>query len=196
MLYANGRPDIVGPWDNPTGQVQYFDTPVGNNIASYFGGVNPYLSYKDPQCTSGTLVANTLTTDPGGTFNLQASCTLLGLGKVVPTGTPGAITSNNGTASVLPLLQNPTPGHQGNLGALTMHTFPRRSLDGNLSKNFRIKESKAVQLRFDATNILNHPTPGDPAGLGNAGSSLIDNFGLITTKTGNRQFQGSLRLSF
>ncbi len=49
-----------------------------------------------------------------------------------------------------------------------MNTLPRWTLDGNLSKNFRISESKAIQFRMDATNIFNHPTPGDPAGLANS----------------------------
>jgi len=189
MLYANGRPDIVGPWDNPQGEVQW-----NGNSGNYFGTPTPYLSFKDPQCTNGT-VGITTTSDPNG-FNLANNCTLLGLGKVVPTGTAGSITSNNGSASVLPLLQNPLPGHQGNLGSFTMRTLPRWSLDGNVSKNFRISESKSLQFRMDATNIFNHPTPGDPSGLANAGSSLIDTFGQINTKTGNRAFQGTLRLTF
>ncbi len=189
MFYANGRPDVVGPWDNPEGHVQW-----NGNTGNYFGAGTPYLSFVDPQCTNGT-VGITTASDPGN-FNLSANCTLQGLGKVVPTGTPGAVTSKNSPVSVLPLLQNPLPGNQGNLGSFTMHSLPRWSLDGNLSKNFRISESKGVAIRFDATNILNHPTSGDPAGLGNAGSSLIDTFGVINTKTGNRQFQGSLRLTF
>ena len=142
-------------------------------------------------------VGNTSNTDPGG-FNLASStnCTLLGLGKVVPAGTPGAITSTNGAASVLPLLEHPLPGTQGNLGAFTMKTLPRWALDGNLSKNFRISESKAIQFRFDATNILNHPLSGDPTGLANVGSSLTGSFGQVTTKTGSRVFQGQLRFTF
>jgi hypothetical protein len=32
----------------------------------------------------------------------------------------------------------------------------------NISKQFRISESKSLQLRIDATNVLNHPTPNNP----------------------------------
>jgi hypothetical protein len=78
----------------------------------------------------------------------------------------------------------------------TLYTFGRWALDGNLSKNFQIGESKSVQIRFDAKNILNHPTPTDPVGLTNTGSSFQDNFGQITSKTGSRTFQGRLRFSF
>ncbi len=62
---------------------------MGWNHRDYFGSPSPYLSYKDPQCTNGT-VGNTAATDPKG-FNLAAptNCTLLGLGQVVPAGTPG-----------------------------------------------------------------------------------------------------------
>ena len=190
MLYANGRPDIVGPWNNPQGKVTW----SGTNTGTYFGSPSPYLTYKDPQCTNGT-VAGVAAGDPGS-FNLSTNCTLLGLGQVVPTGTPGAITSNNGTATVLPLLQNPLPGHQGNLGPMTMRSLPIWTLDGNISKNFRISESKSVQFRMDATNILNHPQPGDPTGLANFGSSITDTFGQVTTKSGNRQFQGTMRITF
>jgi hypothetical protein len=61
---------------------------------------------------------------------------------------------------------------------------------------FRISESKTVQFRMDALNIFNHPTPTDPVGLANSGSSFNDNFGQITSKTGSRTFQAKLRFSF
>jgi hypothetical protein len=57
-----------------------------------------------------------------------------------------------------------------------------------------VRESISAQLRIDATNILNHPTPTEPQGL--TGNSFTDNFGLITSKTGNRTFQGKLRVTF
>src|SRR4029079_2630109 len=72
MLYANGRPNIVGPWTNPSGEVRW----NGQN-GSYFS--DQYAPYKDPQCLSVS------TAD-----NLQASCTLTGLAVVVPSGTPGS----------------------------------------------------------------------------------------------------------
>ena len=71
-----------------------------------------------------------------------------------------------------------------------MKTFGRWSLDGNLAKTFQISESKSAQLRIDATNITNHPTPSDYT-LG-----FSDNFGQITSKTGSRTFQAKLRVSF
>src|SRR5205814_2025388 len=107
----------------------------------------------------------------------------------------GAIAVSNNRFGI-PLLENPLPGHQGDLGSATMRTFPRWRFDGNLSKTFRIGESKTAQLRFDATNIFNHPLPADPTGVANGGNSFSDNFGQITTKTGSRTFQGKLRFTF
>jgi hypothetical protein len=179
MLYANGRPNIVGPWDNPKGSVRW----DGQN-GSYFD--DAYTTYQDPQCLSVT------TQD-----NLRASCTLSGLARVVPAGTAGAILVNAGTGVYgIPLLENPKPGQQGNLGSATMFTFGRWSFDANLGKTFQISESKTAQVRIDATNIFNHPTPQDPLGLSGQGTSFNANFGQITGKTGNRTFQAKLRLTF
>jgi hypothetical protein len=174
-LYANGRPNIVGPWDNPKGEVQW----NGQN-GNFFD--ETYATYPDPQCAN---VGSQLT----------SLCSLRALARVVDAGTPGAIALPNGQFGI-PLLEHPVPGEQGNLGSFTMNTFGRWSLDGNLSKTFAISESKSIQVRVDATNIFNHPTPSDPTGLNNQGSSFSDNFGLITNKTGSRNFQAKLRLSF
>ena len=179
MLYANARPNIVGPWNNPKGDVKW----DGQN-GSFFR--DTYTTYTDPQCAG-------VTTADG----LQANCSLKGLAIVTPSTTPGAVLLNSATGTYgIPLLENPKPGTQGNLGSTTMATFPRWRLDGNLSKTFQIRESVSAQLRVDATNIFNHPTPADPVGLTNAGSSFQDNFGQITTKTGNRTFQAKLRITF
>jgi hypothetical protein len=171
FLYANGRPNIVGPWTNPKGEVNW----TGQN-GSFFA--DQYATYTDPQCASVT------TAD-----NLQASCTLRALAIVVPQGTPDSILLSNGTYGI-PVLENPKPGTQGNLGAATMYGAPRWRLDGNLSKTFQVTESKSLQLRVDATNIFNHPTPAD------ASFGFNDNFGQITNKTGSRTFQARLRLTF
>jgi len=149
----------------------------------------------DPQC-------NNVTAADG----LQAACSLQGLAKVVAADTPGAIPlkpAADGSARFgIPLLVNAAPGTQGNLGNLTMRTLGRWRFDGNISKTFRISDSKSFQLRVDATNIFNHPTPNDPIGLGQfnilqgTGMNVVDNFGLVTGKTGNRTFQAKLRISF
>ena len=50
---------------------------------------------------------------------------------------------------------------------------------------------KPLTLRIDASNILNHPTPGNPNLDINSGT-----FGEIQTKTGNRTLAAQLHLEF
>jgi hypothetical protein len=124
-------------------------------------------------------------------FNLAANvdCGLQAIARIVPAGTPGSTVI--GGQNVQMVLQNPLPGRQGTLGQNTMENIGPIRFDGNLGKTFRISESKSLQIRVDATNLLNHPTPAAPTLSINS-----DNFGLSTTKAGGRAFQGQLRLSF
>jgi hypothetical protein len=56
---------------------------------------------------------------------------------------------------------NPQPGKQGTLGLATVESLGIYRFDANLSKAFRIDEKKSVQIRVDATNVLNHPQIGE-----------------------------------
>ena len=122
----------------------------GARRPGYFGSPSPYLSFIDPQCTNGT-VGNTSATDPEASIWQPDQLHAAWIGKGCSGQNAGSITSASGTATVLPLLENPLPGNQGNLGAFTMKTLPRWALDGNLSKNFRIsqRESHSVSIRCD-----------------------------------------------
>jgi hypothetical protein len=93
-------------------------------------------------------------------------------------GTPGEV-----------LLKYGKPGEVGNLGFGNFKYFGNWSLDASASKVFRVRESKSVQIRVDATNVLNHPTPTAP-------SFAAGTFGVSTNKTGERSFQGQLRVNF
>jgi hypothetical protein len=190
-LYAAGanspaptsRPDIVGPWVTP--KTNYAWNGPNQNTGTVYGSPSPFITFADPQCAN-----NVGATDSMG-FSLQGSCTLRGLAQVVPEGTPGAILISNGVYG-LPLLQNSLPGTQGTLGPNTLRLPGRWTLDGNVGKTFRISESKSIQIRFDATNILNHTSAGEPDF-----NSQADTFGQITTRQGQpRSFQGQLRLAF
>ena len=100
------------------------------------------------------------------------------------------------------LLQNPKPGTRGSLGRQTMEYPGTWDFDANIGKTFRISETKSLQVRIDATNILNHPNVGTcttttPDCNPSLGLNGANPFGYIAEKgNGRRQFQGMLRLSF
>jgi hypothetical protein len=101
-----------------------------------------------------------------------------------------ALASRNSNGSVGELLLvNTMPGQVGNLGDRSLINFGRWDLDASASKTFRVSESRNIQIRIDAQNVMNHPTP---SGLGTSVTTL----GVITSKAGSRQFQGQLRLNF
>jgi hypothetical protein len=164
LTAPNTVADVVGPWDRRTGGVKW-DGP--NNRGAFFGDSNPFVSVPDPQCA---LSQGWVTTqvNAGGA---NVDCSLRAIARQVSPGTAGAVTLSDGR-TIQYLLVNPIPGKQGNLGQTTV-------------------EGPGT-IRFDATNVLNHPNPPDPI------FSINDeNFGYLTgDKTGNRSFQGQLRLSF
>jgi hypothetical protein len=96
------------------------------------------------------------------------------------------------------VLQHPKPGQLGTLGLRTIEGPGRYDLDMNLQKSVRVAESKSVTVRIDASNVLNHPTPGICAPTAcnpnlNINSST---FGQINNKGGNRTVQAQLRFDF
>lgn len=166
MLYANGTPDIVGPFDLQGGKVRWQDGSPGG---SYFEP-GSLVQTQDPQCTSPSIVAASLT----------SACTL----SAVADSTSGQI-----------LLQNPLPGKRGTLGLSSIEGPGVWRFDANMTKAFRVGEGRTLQLRMDATNLLNHPEPGTPVfNINNT------NFGQITGNTAksnqHRMFQAQLRLTF
>jgi hypothetical protein len=116
---------------------------------------------------------------------------------VVPDGTEDSFLLPDGRRVQI-LLQHAQPGKKGNLGNNTVVGLGSWRFDANLGKTFQITESKSLQVRFDAQNILNHPQPGNPSLNINAADAFGNSipFGQITTKTGTRLLQGQLRLSF
>jgi hypothetical protein len=174
-LYANGTPDVVGPWDIKGGEVHWGEDVGGQNLGgTFFGPVGTYQVVTDPQCAAGGLLDRT---DAMG-FNIVGAdqCALT------------AVADSSGRI----LLQNAMPGKRGTLGQRTITGPGSWTLDGSMSKAFRLTESKQIQLRFDATNVLNHPQPNGPQF-----SINNEDFGTIASK-GNqsRNFQGQLRFQF
>lgn len=180
-LYANAVPDVVGPLGPLNGHVQWNGTPTSpsSHGGTYFGNPSPFVRVTDPQCNS------VVSADPG-TFNLNSNCTLGALALRNPDGSAGQI-----------VLQNPKPGTRGTAGQNTIELPGTYRFDASLSKTFRISESKAFQVRIDATNVLNHPDPFSSTPPTTPTLSLGDSFGDIPSK-GNqvRNFQGQLRFTF
>jgi hypothetical protein len=167
MLYFSGTPDIVGPFDPKAVNLQW-GTGTSANTANYFAA-GQYGSTKDPQCGKVTAAQG-----------LNALCTLQ---AVVDTRTNQVV------------LENPLPGTRGTLGQRVVSLPGIWRMDANLSKQFRIAESKSLQFRLDASDVLNHPEPGTPNLSINTGT-----FGLISGNAAksslHRQFQGQLRFNF
>jgi len=215
MLYGNGVPDVVASAFTDQALKALRDANVSWSTRTTRGYEGRYFGdqfgvVKDPQCANVSNAQNLSGLAPL-TGAPVARCTLQALAFIVPDGTPGAVSvtdsvvvddpahpgtnliSQTRTRSGIIVLQNPGPGTQGNLGQSTIRNIGNYTLDTTIGKQFRITESKSVQLRIDTTNVLNHPTPGNPSLNMN---STTAPFGQITSKSGGRAFQGQVRFSF
>ncbi len=169
-FYGNPGYVIASPnWTLPDAHMEWAD---GANTGTLYG--NKFTSATDPQCLDSSQVTPA---DKMGT-NLQSVCTLVALARANSDGTPGEV-----------LLKYPKPGEVGNLGFGNFKYFGNWTLDMSASKMFRVSESRSFQIRVDATNVLNHPTPAPP-------SFAANTFGISSNKTGERAFQGQLRINF
>ena len=216
MLYGNGVPDVRNPVDFNKLKGARWGIPSSRQTTAsplflegrYFDSADVFVTVDDPQCYAVT-TQQSLFSAGGGV----PRCTLNALAMVVPEGTPdsapantlGAFpllladgTSTTDTRNVQIILQHPQPGKRGNLGNNVFIGPGSFRFDANLGKTFQISESKSLQVRFDALNVLNHPSPVNPA-LTINGVDAFGNttpFGQMSTKTGGRSLQGQLRLSF
>jgi hypothetical protein len=134
-------------------------------LPNYFDA-GTYRTITDPQCANVTALQG-----------LQTACTL------------GALTDSQGNI----LLQSAAPGTLGNLGDNWITGPGSFRFDMSASKTVRINETKTVEFRIDARNVLNHPILGNPSLDINSA-----NFGQIAADgvSGTRNFQALLRLNF
>jgi hypothetical protein len=182
MLYATGnqnldaaqnRADLVAPQlfsPNTKGHLQW--NPAGNN--GFFYGVNKFKTVADQQCSPGGVTDHTdemgfnLLTNSGGVCALQSIAA-----------------ADTGTT----VFQNPFPGHRGNM-PFGLNAPGSYRFDANLSKRFKISETKSVQFRLDALNVFNHPSPGDPQPR-TAGGQSINTPGIIFGQIPDKGLLGS-----
>jgi hypothetical protein len=178
-FYSASRFNRWPGWETPKGEVQWNVTnpTTGAITGSYYGNPSPFLGVRDPQCLDSTVVTQG---DRMGT-NLSGTntCLLTALAQRLPDGTQGEY-----------LLTYPMPGQVGDSGNGTVKLFGQWSLDMNASKSFRISETKSVQFRIDATNVLNHPVPNRPD------LSALNLGGINGKGNQRRQLQGQLRITF
>src|SRR5262249_29404824 len=168
-LYANGTPDIVGPFDPPRALgVQWAN---GASSGNYFAP-GTIKTDKDPQCASVTSAQG-----------LDGLCTL----NAVFDGKTGQV-----------LLQNPLPGHRGTLGQRALVVSGRYRFDANLLKQIKLRESKTMEFRMDVSNVFNHPEPATPElNINNTNFGVITTSAITPAKSNlHRQFQAQLRLNF
>jgi hypothetical protein len=174
-FYAVSRYDVASTyWKLPKSN---FTWKEGASTGSIFP--DQFVGVTDPSCTNPAIVTQG---DRMGT-NLSSlnngPCALTAIAARNPDGTVGEI-----------LLKYPEPGKVGTLGRSNIQGLGDWRFDMNLSKSFRFSESKSGQIRFDATNVLNHPNLETPS---LSGTTL----GTIQGKGNNvRTIQGSLRLNF
>ena len=166
-------------WETPKGEVEWnvVNATTGAITGSYYGSPSPYLGVRDPQCLDARIVTQG---DRMGTSLAGANtCLMQAIAQRLPDGSQGEY-----------LLTYPMPGEVGNSGNGTVKLFGQWSLDMNASKSFRINESKTVQIRIDATNVLNHPIPNQPS------LSALNLGGINGKGNQRRQLQGQLRFTF
>jgi len=174
-FYNLSRYDVASPyWKLPKSRLTWNE---GASTGSIFP--DQFVGVTDPSCsdpnivTQGDRMGTNLSSLNGG------PCSIIAIAARNPDGTVGET-----------LLKYPEPGKVGTLGKSNIQGLGDWRFDVNLSKSFRFSESKSGQIRFDATNVLNHPNLDTPS---LSGSTL----GTIGGKGNNvRTIQGSLRLSF
>jgi hypothetical protein len=176
MLYGNGVPDIVGPFDRKTHYTWAEGSPAGYLFADSKG--NPlYTKVKDPQCTNPNYVA----------AFLAPSCTL------------NALADSSGRI----IFQTPLPGKAGTFGRNSLETLGTWTADMTVQKKIQIAESKSFTVRLDASNVFNHVQPGVEGGFFAASPATSDlnlqsfvPFGNYAAKVGRRTFQLKARVDF
>jgi hypothetical protein len=85
----------------------------------------------------------------------------------------------------------PAAGQWGNAGRDTITGPTQFSLNGSLGRTFRVTERKSIDLRFDATNALNHVT------FSSFNTSIgSNNLGLLSGPSNMRSMTATLRFRF
>ncbi len=190
-MWAGPMMDLVRPdlFDRTSGHVSW----ASGAAAGYYFGNTKYMQVTDPQCSSSAVTSSLQTLC---TTNLHA---LAIVDHLDSTGKPvaGPI-----------VLQHAQPGTAGNFQTNTIVGPGRWGFDMTAGKNFEIVEGKNLNIRIDAQNVFNHPTPSGTAPTTYNSRNYTETnpvfdigsttqpFGYIPYKGGHRVFSAKIRLTF
>ncbi|MDR1726666.1 MAG: TonB-dependent receptor [Acidobacteriota bacterium] len=223
-LWSNSNPILVRPdlWDNKAGKAEWDMETFA--AGWYFGRKYTTFALDENICDRGVMDAtlfNTycMNTSTGAlrsgaprvlalaSGQLDASGNMLPAlydvdtvgadGKTYRAGTPIVVFRNADSRDPAEFGGNFKPNQLTGQGRITF--------DVAMAKSIEFMEGKRFEIRVDAQNIFNHPTPSASAATSGARFTTITNasfsingtnFGYLSTKGGHRTFQAKLRLSF
>jgi hypothetical protein len=132
-----------------------------------------------------------LTPTLGGNFATVGGTGFTGTVRPDATGLSIAPPAGSGQPFNLAAFAAPAPGHWGNAGRGTIAGPTQFSLNGSVSRVFRLTERRSFDLRLDATNFLNHVTISSWSTVVNA-----YNYGLPTGASPMRSLTANIRFRF
>jgi hypothetical protein len=207
-LWANGTMHQVGEFDTKSGK-----TVWDNELNDGFFYGKDYVRVIDPQCLGSDVGIGTIRTTCTGSSGLKALMRQDDGGTDIGyTGYSYNASTNTetltGPVTGTMVFVNASPGERGNFGRQNLTGPGRWSIDANMGKTIEFMEGKKLEIRVDAQNIFNHATPSQSSSTIGARGNMVSDpyitvnaqtgnmFGLLSTKTGHRTFQGKIRLSF
>jgi hypothetical protein len=175
---------LSGNWQYSTGQGK-----AGGTLLSGRRGA----LLKDWTFTNGlTWRAGTpLTALVGGNLATVSGTGITGTVRANATGLPIAARAGSGEPFNFAAFSLPAPGQWGNAGRNTIIGPAIWGLNASLGRVFRLGERRSADLRFDATNVINHVVI-------NGWSTVVNayNFGLPTGAQPMRSLVANLRFRF
>jgi hypothetical protein len=132
-----------------------------------------------------------LTALVGGNLATVSGTGITGTVRANATGLPIAARAGSGEPFNFAAFSLPAPGQWGNAGRNTIIGPAIWGLNASLGRVFRLGERRSADLRFDATNVINHVVI-------NGWSTVVNayNFGLPTGAQPMRSLVANLRFRF
>jgi trimeric autotransporter adhesin len=178
-LSSSSRPDVLNlNWQ--------YSTAVSRGGGMLINGWKGVL-LKDWTLTNSISVGSGMPLTPivGGVRSTTTGTGITGSLRADATGLPVDPSALNLAFAI------PAAGLWGNAGRDTITGPTQFSLNGSLGRTFRVTERKSIDLRFDATNALNHVT------FGRFNTTIGSNtLGLLSNPSNMRSMTATLRFRF